>query len=364
VTPHSDNDTPHRRTDDAARRPGGRPPRYLVTGATGGLGRNAVEFLLERGATVRASGRDPEAGRQLAAAGAEFAPHDLAVATPELAALTRGVDVVWHCAALTATWGPRSAFLVANVDATGRLLRAAAEAGATRFVYISSPSIYFEYRHRYHIGEHTLPAACVNAYAESKVRAEALVAHAAAQWPQMRCVILRPRAIFGRHDRVLLPRLLRMHARLRGRLLLPGGGRTLLDLTYAENVVHAMQLASRADFVPPDVLGVPTAPAYNITNHQPVRLREALLELFARMARPCRIVNVPYPLLAAGAHLQECAATLFGGGEPALTTYGVAALAYDMTLDTTRARRELGYVPPVPLADGIARTAAWLAQHG
>jgi NAD(P)-dependent dehydrogenase (short-subunit alcohol dehydrogenase family) len=53
--------------------------RYLVTGATGGLGRNAVRLLLERGVAVRACGRNPAAGRALQQEGAQFVALDLAL---------------------------------------------------------------------------------------------------------------------------------------------------------------------------------------------------------------------------------------------------------------------------------------------
>ncbi len=41
--------------------------KYLVTGATSGLGRNAVEALLAQGCDVRATGRDENAGAELTA---------------------------------------------------------------------------------------------------------------------------------------------------------------------------------------------------------------------------------------------------------------------------------------------------------
>ena len=39
--------------------------RILVTGATGGLGRNAVRTLLAQGVEVRATGRNAAVGREL-----------------------------------------------------------------------------------------------------------------------------------------------------------------------------------------------------------------------------------------------------------------------------------------------------------
>lgn len=328
--------------------------RYLVTGATGGLGRNAVEALLAAGNRVRATGRDRAAGTGLAGAGAEFVPLDLAHAdSAALAPLLDGVDIVWHCAALTSPWGPRADFVRANVDATRTLAAAAAAAGAARFIYVSTPAVYFDFRHRYDVREEDLAATPVNHYAATKLQAESFV-RAAGTVSAMRCAILRPRAIFGPHDRVLMPRLLDLHRRFCGTLPLPRGGRTVLDITYVDNVVHALQCASDAR--------LPAgAPVYNISNGDPVELRDVVVRLFGALGRRHRIADVPYPLMACAAHVAERLAAVRRKAPP-LTTYGIGALAFDMTLDIGRARAELGYAPPVGVVAGVQRTAAWLRR--
>ncbi|MFK5664232.1 NAD-dependent epimerase/dehydratase family protein, partial [Escherichia coli] len=77
----------------------------LVTGATGGLGRELVDQLLARGYRVRATGRDAAIGARLKT---EFVPADLT--TDPLAPLVAGVDMVFHLAALSSPWGSRAAF--------------------------------------------------------------------------------------------------------------------------------------------------------------------------------------------------------------------------------------------------------------
>lgn len=51
--------------------------KVLVTGATSGLGRNAVEFLRNKGISVRATGRNEAMGKLLQKMGAEFIQADL-----------------------------------------------------------------------------------------------------------------------------------------------------------------------------------------------------------------------------------------------------------------------------------------------
>src|SRR6478752_653870 len=112
----------------------------LVTGATGGLGRALVAALQSHGYRVRATGRDLEAGRRLGRAGASFVAADL---TDPAGGedLVKGIDVVFHAAALSSPWGARSDFEAINVEATRRLLTAAQAAGCDAFVFVSTPSV-------------------------------------------------------------------------------------------------------------------------------------------------------------------------------------------------------------------------------
>jgi nucleoside-diphosphate-sugar epimerase len=49
--------------------------------------------------------------------------------------------------------------------------------------------------------------------------------------------------------------------------------------------------------------------------------------------------------------------------EPLLTPYSAGVLAFSQTLDINKARKELGYVPLVSIAQGLARYIAWARVH-
>lgn len=336
-----------------------RSPRLpiVVTGATGGLGRHAVQALRAQGWSVRATGRRREVGRQLEQMGAQFVPLDLGQADPAaLDELLLGAHAVWHLAARSAPWGRCSEFMADNLSATQSLLDAAARQRVPRFIHVSTPAVYFDFQHRLNVEESFRPARFVNHYAASKAAAEQAVLAVSARHG-IRSVILRPRAIFGPHDQVLLPRLMQARRGRSGTLPLPRGGRALLDLTYVGNVVHALELATVNDQLPSGLV-------CNITNHEPQRLCDVLRRLFAEhLDWPLRVLDCPHVLLAGLARGMEFTSR-WTGREPPLTAYGVGALHYDLTLSNRVAQEQLGYTPRFSLAEGLARTAAWLLERG
>jgi len=326
----------------------------LVTGATGGLGRNAIEYLIKHGSQATATGRNSEKLAALASKGVTVRQADLT--TSMLSELVEGKTAVWHCAALSSPWGKFQEFYSANLIASERLFHAAALSGVPTFVHISTPAVYFDYTHRYLVSEAWRAKKYANHYAATKALAESRLIELAQEHPGTRLVILRPRAIFGPHDQVLFPRLLGMLKKNSGLLYLPRAGRTVLDLSYTENVVHAMWLASKQP--------VPTCSIFNISNDAPISIAAALQSLVVdELGHPLRIKALPYALLAGMARGMEGIASL-SGKEPQLTRYSLGTLAFDMTLDITKAKQLLGYVPQISMQKAFQRTAQWLRING
>jgi nucleoside-diphosphate-sugar epimerase len=321
--------------------------RILVTGASGFIGAHVAAHLAAAGHEVLAVGRDPARLAPAQSAGCRIRRLDLA--SDDLTDAVQGQSAIIHCAARASPWGRPEEFHRDNVEATERLVSAAAEAGGVRrFVHLSTPSIYFRFRDQRDIGEEfEPPERWATLYAKTKWQAECMVRRSKELSP----IILRPRAVFGPGDRTIVPRLIAVAER--GFFPLPAGGIAWTDLTYIDNVVAAVTAALAA----PDGLG---GRAFNITNGESVQVRDLLARLFGALKIRPRMIPMPRAALLALARGSELLSRHFGSGrEPRITLYGAGLLSFSQTLSIDAARRDLAYAPAISLDDGLQRFAAW-----
>ncbi|RUR17747.1 NAD(P)-dependent oxidoreductase [Legionella sp. km535] len=322
--------------------------RCLVTGSTGCLGMNLTRRLLEQGHEVLALGRNKLLGDQLNQMGADFIPLDLKE-RDSLKTVATGMDVIFHCAALSSPWGAFKEFYEANVVATQNVIDATPY--DARLVYVSSPSIYFDFKDCYNIQEDALlPQTPANHYVKTKLLAESLIDEAY-KAKQLHVITLRPRAIFGPYDRSIIPRILKSEKN--GVLPIIGSGDNLIDITYVDNVVDGLILAAHAD---PRFWGN----KYNLTNGEPKTLITILNLLFKALKKPLTVRTVSY----SKAHFfAQCLELIHGlpfiKKEPILTRYSVGVLNFGQTLNIDAAIRDLKYSPNVSIEQGFELYAKW-----
>jgi nucleoside-diphosphate-sugar epimerase len=310
--------------------------RVLITGASGFIGSHLVDRFLALGWDVTGIGRR-------AVAHPSYRVHDL----------TRPIefddefDVVIHGAALASPWGSRAEFERQNVLATQHVIDFCARTNTPRLIAISTSSVYYRAGDQFGITEETpLPAKAVNLYAETKREAEKRIAAYRGEW-----MIVRPRAVFGPRDSVLLPRILTAARAGKLPLLTSPRGPVVGDLIYIDNLVDCLVRAATDR----SLHGV-----VNVTNAEPVALQAFLLDLLRRLGIPAPTRRVPVKLALAAAGLLELThALLFPSREPAITRFGIHVFAYSKTFDVTKMLATLG-PPRVSLAEGIERTVAWL----
>ncbi|MEP1229454.1 MAG: NAD-dependent epimerase/dehydratase family protein [Litorimonas sp.] len=314
--------------------------RALVTGATGGLGQTLVLTLIAQGYTVDAMGRNSNIGHELSEVGANFIAYDLS--TPFNPDIMKHVDVVFHLAALSSPWGKAESFESINVTATQSLCRAAKQMGVECFIFTSSPSIYAMSMDRINIKDGDAPASpFANHYARTKFDAEKIVLNTQG----LHRIIIRPRAIVGPNDTVLLPRLM---AALKRRVLpLPNEGRALIELTDVRDVVSALISADEHRVIA-------DGQAFNISGGDPLELRRILSTLSDKFHLNLRTIHIPTKLLAGLSALLAFGANLWPGQpEPPLTPYMVKTLAFSQTFDLSKAKEVLKWAPLYSSEDAI-----------
>lgn len=308
------------------------PASVLVTGAAGFIGARTVAILREAGHSVVAAGRRPGPGVDVAA--------DLCApggAESLLRAAGEGAVVV-HLAALAHGKAAGPGFDAVNHGATRALLRAAREAGAARFVFASSASVYGHAGRDGPVREED-ERRPVGPYARSKRDGEDACLEAdAAGLP---CAVLRFPAVYAR-DWLM---------DVRKRAYVPGtGGRVLLrvagrqpaySLCAVENAVEALRMAAEGE------LG---GGAWNVADAAPYPQRE-VADVVGRLEG--RRLAVPVPPAAVGAAVKAAGAVL-GRGRAAVLEDHRWKLLRGLVLDVRKVRAA-GFRPRARLADLLPR---------
>ncbi|MEN9308074.1 MAG: hypothetical protein RL173_2006 [Fibrobacterota bacterium] len=321
----------------------------LLTGATGGLGRNTAFHLREHGHQVRCVGRDPAALALLAHDGFDAVSADLSDAPLE--PLMTDIDIVVHAAARSSVWGNLADFERDNVLATKRLVEASIVCGARRFVHVSTPSLLYRPRDQFGLREtDTLPAPA-NHYAHTKAQAESVLREAASR---IEVVGIRPRGLYGPWDTALFPRLARANAQRA--IPLVRGGRFKIDLTGMPNAVEALSACLTS---PTSSLGT----FHHVSDGAPIGFRDAVEGVFGALGIPVRWRPMPALLLALVARVSESVARVRGATEPVLTRYSAGVLSYAQTLDLESAKQHLQWEPRHVWTENVQAYARWWKEH-
>lgn len=319
--------------------------RIVVTGAGGFLGGCLVRRLAAAGHEVTALGRSASLAGSFDDKRIASGVCDLSdSASLSLLDVPGGIDAVVHCAGLSSNWGPRRDFQRHNVMATANLLDQVRKWEAPHFVYVSSSSVYFRFRDQLDVSEDLPLPAPVNDYAWSKVAAEKLVQSAR----DVATTIVRPRGIYGRGDKALLPRLLRAAAA--GPIPSFDRGRTVIDLTHVEDVAAAISCIL-------DRPGKAAGAIYNVSGGEAVSIRDIITRSAAFAGIAVRWREVPWPLAYAAIRAIEGFHRAFRPDvEPRVTAYSAGLLAFSQTLDLSAIHRAIGWRPKISFDEGLRRT--------
>lgn len=325
--------------------------KVLLTGSTGFLASRTLEKLIDdpRVDSIIAAARTDRMWRRVSSTKVTYKFGDLTDRN-YVNEVVQGCDAIIHTAALSSPWGSYEAFKKTNVDVQKNLIDKALESGISRFVYVSTPSMYFELKDKLNIKEtDRLPAKFINAYAQTKREAEQLLEESGLEY-----VSIRPRALLGRGDTIIMPRLIRAYDE--GKLKIMGDGLNKVDLTPVSNVADSLILGLFAQ-------GEAVNQIYNISNGSPTNLWEKVETVLHHLDRELPKKKAPFWLVKIVAKFLEFKSRITNKKEPVLTVYGVGTLTKSFSMDISKARNLLGYEPKVSVDEAIEEFIEWYKQH-
>jgi nucleoside-diphosphate-sugar epimerase len=250
-----------------------------------------------------------------------------------------GIETVFHLAARVHVMHERAEngvalFRETNLAGTERLAHAAAIAGVRRFIYLSSIKVNGERTVGHPFSESDAPTP-QDPYAISKWEAEQALWRIAEQ-SGMEVVIIRPPLIYGPGVKANFLRLLGwLH---RGIPLPLASVNNQRSLIFLDNLVDALiSCASHANAVNQTFL---------VSDGQDVSSPEMIRMLAAAMGKSDRLWPVPLRALRALGWLTG-------------RVKEVDRLVESLQVDSSKIRRELGWMPPFSMEEGFRKTVAW-----
>lgn len=310
---------------------------YLVTGASGSLGKATVKRLLAAGHKVRAMVRRlPERPQ----AGVEYAIGNLG--DPDAVdRAVKGAQTVIHVgAAMKGGWPEH---LGGTVVGTQNVIDSCRRHKVEQLVHISSMSV-IDWAGSAKRGAPVDESAELEprpeergAYTRAKLEAErAVVAAAKAGLP---CVILRPGQIFGGGINLVNGAVARSAG---GRWLVLGDGQLELPLVYIDDVVDAIEAAVAKKLTGGEIIQI----------IDPEALTQAdVLEIAGRGKK---VLRVPRPVVFALGKLSELPLGAIGKQSP-IGVYRLQSALARLHYNSSRAKTLLGWNPRVGVREGIRR---------
>ncbi len=269
-----------------------------------------------------------------------------------LEAAFAGADVVVHLAFQVLGTGPAATTRSINVEGTLNAFRAAGSAGARRFVYASSVAAYGFHRDNPPLITEDWPVRPAEHlfYAREKAEIELLLDRARPEHPGLDLYVVRPCIVLGPHTvgaKDLVPAPLAPVARGLGRLADPLRRLPLplpvlapdlpVQFVHEDDVGRALLAC---------IVGAGPPGAYNLAG-------DGVLT-GADIARELGLVPLPFPAAPVRAAARAIAAAPF----LPLAAGWAEALRRPSIMDTTRAKRDLGWQPRYSGRDALRATLA------
>ena len=333
----------------------------LITGATGFIGSHLAKDLVEKGiklrCLVRRSSPD-EAQEFLKGIGAEIIYGDL-TDKESLKTAVDGVDVVFHLGGGGRVGMTKEFLYKINAEGTRNILDVCIQNGnVKKFIHTSTCAVMGNIKNG--PADETFPPNPVNiGYSQAKTEAEKI---ALSYKDRISLVVVRFPGDYGiplimgdaNYIGGVTPALMIFSSIKTGKWRYIGDGKNLTHLFYVDDCVRGIQLALNK--------GKP-GEIYIIGDNQSVIMDEMV-------GIAAKAINAEEPKGHIPVFVAKFFALLFelkakiSGGTPSMSREMVIGFTSNMDIDTSKARRELGYVPQVSLEKGMKETADWFEDNG
>ncbi len=323
--------------------------KALVTGANGFIGSNLVKLLLDRGWEVRSMVLKGTPLDFIEGLDTEIVYADITLPDTLPPAL-KGVDVVFHLAAIASDWGPKELFMRVNAEGSRNMVEASANAEVKRYIQMSSVAVHAYNGHPH--SDETAPRDCPSYlyYGQSKIKAENYV-NEFYKSGKLETVIIRPGLFpFGPNDTTSFYRL--AAALEKGAFSYVNGGKAKVSTAYVENLVHGMEIAAKHEKAAGEI--------FIISDGWELTWRELMERFCDELGVKHPWLSIPYPVANMVAGIMENVwRKLKLKDDPPITKYRASLMKDDLFFVPDKAKKILGYEPIIDLNEAVKRTVNW-----
>jgi len=325
----------------------------LVTGAGGFIGGFLCQRLIDEGFSVRALAMPEEGADHLEKMGCSIVRGDL-TKPDTIRGICDGVETVYHLAARVTYWGTRKDFYDAICEATKHLLEKSA-GSSPRFVLASSVVAVGLGRKHLNGYRETDPTQKVGIfYGDAKLDAEKLL------WQyhndgKVTGTVVRPTNVIGPGSVWVRDAVDTLRKPF---FPLIDGGKWSASLLYVENLVDAFFLAGTREEA--------KGQTYHVMDDYDVTWGQYFSDIAEMMGKPITkttFLSIPFGVAWQLAGLAGGVISRFGW-KTSLTRHSVAMMGRNNDLDTSKARRELGWKTRVSYDEARERIRDWMVQAG
>ena len=332
--------------------------KILVTGASGFIGSHLCSFLLSKGHSLRILLLPHEDEPLFMTPEVDVFRGDLT--KPEsLQGIFQNMDLTYHLAAWAVFYGKKKQFYGTIVDGTSNLLLELEhelemhKESKHRFVYISSFTALGLGRHFVGLDETAVPQKCGVFYADAKRLAEGVVQNFATTTVvkgRFEYVIIRPANVIGPGSIHVTGTV---DAFLKNNLRFIDHGKWPSCLTYIDNLLDGFYLAGTVPQATGQTYHLRDGDSFNNVTWK--QYQEDIGSVIGGKSRG----SLPFKLAWVLTGILEALFRLFNVKSP-YTKVTMGIVGRDLSVDSSKARKELGWKTRVPYSEGMEKIKEWI----